>query len=403
MPAAQSHSSDIVPSRVLHSRVEALLADLDLAHRTLQSKHLDPDLQKRVGAVFEPLLQQRRTDLQQLAKEAEADKGAGADRLWARFNQQSELCRRQFREYLAFLEGSLIRSARLDDGACKLADTLLAELAGRTRLPWRRFTILAEDEFVAGMSEIIRLRFPHLSVWNLPVVAHELGHLAAREIQDGMSGDRLALDAIAGLRERLETELGRLGPEHASLEAEAEEQRLHELFADLFAVFTLGPSYACTCVLLRFDPCHSFERGPRHPSDAERVHFMLRALERLDSGLYRPTVDRLEESWRRCVVASGQPDPVGWTSRHRWLDEALDRLFPVLTRNLPKQARYQGWATRALPLREALEQGRTPGGTFEYDLPDLLNAVWTSRLYELRNTHTLGEQALAVAKARGWI
>lgn len=398
MPAAQSHSSDVVPSRVLHSRVEALLADLDLAHRTLQSKHLDPDLRKRVGAVFGPLLQQRRTDLEQLAKEAEADKGAGADRLWARFNRQSELCRRQFREYLAFLEGSLIRSAGLDDGACKLADALLAELTERTRLPWRRFTILAEDEFVAGMSEIIRLRFPHLSVWNLPVVAHELGHLAAREIQDGMSGDHLALDAITGLRERLETELGRLGSEHAGREAKAEELRLHELFADLFAVFTLGPSYACTCVLLRFDPCHAFERGPRHPSDAERVHFMLRALERLDAGLYRPTVNRLEESWRRCVVAAGQPDPAGWTSRHRWLDQVLDTMLPVLTRNLPDQARYQGWATRALPLREALEQGRTPDDSLDCILPDLLNAAWSCRLDAPAQAYTLGQRALALAQ-----
>jgi hypothetical protein len=399
MPAAQSHSSHVVPSRLLHSRVEALLADLSLAHRALESNSLDKDLRDRVRAVFEPLLQQRRTDLQQLADEVRrSDDGPGSERLWARFYKQSDLCGRQFREYLAFLEGSLIRSAGLDDGACKLADALLAELTERTRLPWRRFTILAEDEFVAGMSGIIRLRFPHLSLWNLSVVAHELGHLAARKIHDGMSGDPLLLEAIAELRQHLETELGRLGPEHASREAEAEELRLHELFADLFAVFTLGPSYACTCVLLRFDPCHAFERGPWHPSDAERVHFMLRALERLDSGHYRPTVNLLEESWRRCVVAAGQPDPAGWTSRHRWLDEVLDAMLPVLTRNLPEQARYQGWATRALPLQEALEQGRPLDEAFDCVLSDLLNAVWSCRLDAPDQAYILGRRAFLLAQ-----
>ena len=402
MPAAQTHSSHVA-SRVLQSRVEALLADLVLAHRALGSDRLDEDLRDRVREVFEPLLRQRRTDLEQLAREADADGDAEADGLWARFHHQSQLCRRQLREYLAFLEGSLIRSAGLDDGACKLADALLAQLTERTRLPWRRFTILAEDEFVAGMSEIIRLRFPHLSVWNLPVVAHELGHLAAREIRDRMSGDRPALEAISELRQRVETELEELGTKEAGREGDAVELRLHEHFADLFAVFTLGPSYACTCVLLRFDPHFAFERGPRHPSDAERVHFMLRALERLDPGLYRPTVGRLEESWRRCVLAAGQPDPAGWTSRHRWLDQVLDAMLSVLERNLPQQARYQGWATRALPLQEALERERPPDDRFNLDLSDLLNAVWSCRLYELRNTHTLGQQALSLARGRGWI
>ena len=88
-----------------------------------------------------------------------------------------------FEESLALVEGALVRGAKLDNGLCQIADALLDELRTKADVAWGRFTILAEGEFFGEMAQIIRLRFPEVSIWNLPIAAHEFGHFVGPELK----------------------------------------------------------------------------------------------------------------------------------------------------------------------------------------------------------------------------
>jgi len=70
-----------------------------------------------------------------------------------------------FRESFAFVGGSLSRNARLDDGFCELADKLLDSLDAASQLNWRGLTVLAETSFYGEAAEVIRLKYPQLSIW----------------------------------------------------------------------------------------------------------------------------------------------------------------------------------------------------------------------------------------------
>ncbi len=43
-------------------------------------------------------------------------------------------------------------------------------------------------------------------------------------------------------------------------------RHVHELSADVFATYTLGPAYAFTCIVGRFDPSNAYYTWPGSPS-----------------------------------------------------------------------------------------------------------------------------------------
>ena len=49
-------------------------------------------------------------------------------------------------------------------------------------------TILAELEYTGHHARIIGLRFPAASIWDLPIAAHEFGHVVASEGRFGFQG-----------------------------------------------------------------------------------------------------------------------------------------------------------------------------------------------------------------------
>ena len=122
-----------------------------------------------------------------------------------------------FAECLAYAIGPSIRERGLDGGLCAIADGLLEELSQRMQQPWRRRALLAGAECVNVIAQIIRVRFPATSIWDLPIAAHEFGHVVGQVMQtDG---------AIAGL----------IGGADRSMWP-----WIHEHFADIFA--TSSPS-----------------------------------------------------------------------------------------------------------------------------------------------------------------
>ena len=157
-------------------------------------------------------------------------------------------------ECLAFALGPLVRGIPwqgdrgLDNGFCDLADEMLRELGVRSPQNWSRRTVLSDSEFITDPAQIIRIRFPVTSIWDLPVAAHEFGHLLG---QGSRSPLQPRIEALAyGYQER---------------------NWVHEHFADLFATYVLGPAFACTCLLTRFDPSMDpTVNSETHPSHGAR-------------------------------------------------------------------------------------------------------------------------------------
>lgn len=346
---------------ILRAHLQIVEGNLERAERAMDSDRIDPELRDAVRRRFATLFHQRRRDLEQIAE----DEGRGFDAsgLWEDLHRLERDCDGLFREQLAFIEGSLVRSAGLDSGICRAADALLGSLSKDTEITWARLTILAEQEFLNTTAEIIRLRFPDLSVWSLPVAAHEFGHLAVRELKRPTGPE----DAEFPIRNIL-------------LRAGPNAPHLRELFCDLFAVYALGPSYPCTTVLLRFGP-RRFDRdaGQDHPADRKRVHVVLRALRGLDpeNRAYDDIAGLLQGAWETARADAGMSAELS-DEEAADLDDRVDEWLDILDELAPK-ARYDGWL-RAVRLRDRLTTARGAADLDGADVADVLNAAWLRRL-----------------------
>jgi hypothetical protein len=350
---------------VLGGQVQELVEQLNHVERALKDDQIDEELREKVGVRFQLLVTQQRDSA--LGLRTSVAEGAELGHAWATLQERRAACTPLFAECLAFVEGALARSIDLDRGLCKTADVLLQKLSNLTDGKWDRFTILAEGEFFYDMAEIIRMRFPEVSIWSLPAAAHEFGHYLAGTFEDGKSEAAAAPFRKAKQR----------GPR--------EWAHFHELFADAFAIYAMGPSYACTCALLRFDPATAHDEAEDHPSPAARVRLMLDALENLDAdlGVIKPYADvraMLSEGWDAMVASATGSPPNLEPAAEEDLGETLGALWPLLEK--VSTMRYQTW-TRAEGLASALHtQHRNMAAlsATSDDLRDVINAAWMARL-----------------------
>jgi hypothetical protein len=384
---------------ILLSQVDRLLRDLGRTSTLLESlpPHFDGDVQQRAVGRLERLLQDERDELDTLRT-----KVAGGDSLgecWTTLPEISTRATQVFEESLAFLEGALARAKGLDQNLCPIADALLDELSRRTGVAWERFTILAAGELFRELAGIIRLRFPDATVWSLPVVAHEFGHYAGRAITE-----RKGTRTVHPFEELLAREEQRgWRPRH-----------VHELFADVFAAYTLGPAYAFTCLVGRFDPSDAYRERPdgSHPPSARRAHAVLSTLrgieqEQDETGAFGPYVDELENAWSQLLAAAGQPaslaDAGGIDVAD--FDRLVGELYGLLKARLNRDARYGSERFIAAQqlgatIRDRLGDGAQPArARDDVELADVLNAGWIVRWRSWDLTTEIGRGALDLAEA----
>ena len=304
-----------------------------------------------------------------------------------------------YSESLALLQGALARDAELDGGLCDAADSLLAELSAQSRVPWARMTILGDEEFIPRLGQVVRLRFPELSVWALPTAAHEFGHVVARELR---TGDGVTVQYRYPLTDLIEA---------AGVTARLK----HELFADFFGVFAMGPAFACTSILLHFGPRPPDTAGERlacgtatHPSPAERAYAILAALRRLNdeaadaSKPYHFAIETLERAWTGSLEAAGQPARLTDHVRDD-LDSWVSKFFAKANRYLDR-TRFQGWP-RLAQLAPALISDEPPAevAAAGWTINQVVNAAWSERLEHWPDGPAmrgrLGERALELCRA----
>jgi hypothetical protein len=296
--------------------------------------------------------------------------------LWRDYQSQLTTLQSVHQECLAFIEGILVRSRRLDRGMCNIADELLVELSDRCGVTWRRFTILGDTEFFTGLADVIRLRFPKLSIWDLPVAAHEFGHFVARNLQ--------TLDGRRPFEEAVETKAIRIDlPPNANYAF-----HLHEFFADAFATYAVGPAYPAVCLCLRFDVTAPHTAHFAHPSPFSRARVMIQALARKDrdrpiSHPFSDLASFLSSTWSNAVGATGGVAELS-DERASVLDDIEDSIFAILQGTLEPAANYTmtSWLL-AQQIAAALESGDATSGPSIGEstmVADVLNGAWAYRL-----------------------
>jgi hypothetical protein len=168
--------------------------------------------------------------------------------------------------------------------------------------------------------------------------------------------------------------------------------RIHQLLADAFGVYTLGPCYAASLIVLRLCPI-SPDTDERRAPDADRAALVLEVLGKMNGnarGPYVEYIDKVSEIWKGMVARSGASPLI--ESRRQNLVQLATRLWDEFDRGLPTpryytSSRYSGggwnharkwcevWADHAneaeLPPLELTWRSR---------LRDVLNAAWLFRL-----------------------
>lgn len=369
---------------VFLQQVEALNRDLDLALRSLESESIRADLRERILHLFANEIKQKKRAV--AALEAKLEKDGDLPQCWDHFQELQEDCEPILHELLAFLEGALVRTACLDDQICDIADALLYQLGKQAAAEWSRFTIMAEGEFFAGLTEIVRIRFPYFSIWNLPVAAHEFGHYLQRHRRIAKPYGELRQQIVAAAVEPYRRE------EQAE-QARKTRRHVDEYFADLFAMHSLGPAWASTCILLRFSPRRAYVESPSHPSDDRRAHLVLAGLKRTKA--FRAIAKNLGSIWREGVVAAGNDNPdhtqlEGKDWMLQWLEPMLDLM--------PPEVGYSEW-WKPYQLSQDLLQTDWQEKAHGLELRDVLNGAWLCRLEsDGANLDLMAERALTLSQ-----
>lgn len=356
---------------LLSARLPSLAVQIERSRQSLEKfAQINPDLYQRVSARLAAILEQRSRELKLLYDKIQR---APADECWKDYTLLQEECRLLFRETFAFMEGALLRTAGIDDGLCLLADGLLDELDAAADIKWQRMCIPAESDFFGDEAQIIRLRFPEIDIWNLPVAVHEFGHFVGPEICVTITEQRRRRQVFP-FQEILDREMIR-GYKWWSF--------AHEQFADMFATYSLGPAYACACVFGRFDPKTAHDdRGPRHPSGAKRVELMIRTLQEMnqEAGVASPyagVISELRESWQ-AMLAAGQQNVNLDDAAATELEQVFPEFYLLLAKHM-QVLRYSGM-TMAQRLKSPLADGHLPQPGGDITIADVVNAAWLSRI-----------------------
>jgi hypothetical protein len=348
--------SQIEPASVFNLQAAALRKDLADQGTWLDSVPM-------ANGPYAPFANKLRLDIQRAISELDslaADSGSGTVLPQTRFARIRENAINLFGEALTLRLVKSIRGENVDAGMCGLADRLLAELGSAVALRVPHLSTLAESDFFGTSARIVRLRYPAVSIWDLPVLGHEFGH---------SFGPLWYLDgALQPYPQSAFVKKKVLGSKSIS----------EEYFCDLIAVFLLGPAYAYMCLVLRFDPTND-EDGDTHPSDARRAWWILRALELLadqadsETGAdYRATARRLKEFWVAYTCKSQGGRELTDTDL---LNSESEDLFAQLQLAIPTAAYTDPSGAWALAHCYRHKEVSLP----EIRLRDLLNACWFLR------------------------
>jgi hypothetical protein len=258
-----------------------------------------------------------------------------------------------FEEHLDMLEGAAFRVVGFDDGVAQDADDLLVRL-DRISSVDVYLAIPSRTQAVRQVvARLVRMGFPGWSFWDLPLVAHEFGHIVALD------------DDVA-------RELNRKGHPGTL-------QWRETILADAFATYTMGPSYAIAVLMLALDP-NGTDASRKQPGGPQRAHLILEQLESMSGAdqAYAQIAAELRALWIRVARPLSEQDV---DAVEAWAEHARNLLKEELQiDSAPSYPEWRwnavsSWPARLLdphPLERIVKK--------EEDLLDLVNVAWVCRL-----------------------
>jgi hypothetical protein len=242
------------------------------------------------------------------------------------------------------------------------------------------------------------MRYPEWTIWNLPLVVHEFGHVVIEDVPE--------LDAFA--KKEAEAELPAASRYVAQPRDDVERWRneailraplcrVRQLIADAFAVHTIGPSYACSLIMLRLNPI-PLDPAEGCPRDEERAVVATQMLRIMAEAVPKPPdyteiIARLEQEWAGVLDRSGVSSLS--KAQHEDLVALVIRIKDLLHRVLVGTG-YRttlpgggGWTTAYGWYAEWAEQAKANPNRLEpasnitqaSKIYDALNAAWAYRIF----------------------
>jgi hypothetical protein len=406
---------------ILNARLDALMAYLEPMAPPDRARPWEPDLHLELlevdkeawNAVIWEITREARSrtkkiqQMQEKLKTPVADAAESAairSQAWAQYSDLYAQSQKIFSECLEFLGGLAVRDRlmekqeegrRIDKSLCQVADELIGSCAEDvSRKPSVTIPAAAETPGVT-MSRIIRRRYPEWTVWTLPATAHEYGHVVIEveedprdtfqdfvddEVQELAEQDLRSQPLPAGEEERV---LHRLEDRHRL--------HLHELLADAFATYTMGPAYACAAFVLRLNPLITADE--ERPGDAERAAVVLGMLTKMNAQAAPPRKPERGPYWQLIdYLASAWGGDLAKDTKNRlpFVEAIWAQFESVFYRGsalYPPASSAGGWSVASRWARDWAQKLldnsplRTPEVSESSTLRDALNAAWLCRIW----------------------
>lgn len=291
------------------------------------------------------------------------------------------------RETLDFLGGALMRQQNLDQKLCLLAESLLSEYSRITGVNWASRVVLGTNPLFSEASQVVHHRFPDWDIWNLPLMAHEFGHIVAPQTPELKTkiNEQLAIAA------QNHPEANQWNQAQVQDYVSQRGSHLEEFFADAFATYCQGPAFAYNVCRIHFNPREAYFWRRDHPTHAERMEVILKVLNEMneqekvyenDNGPYDGVLSRLRYSWSELLQKSGvQAGPV--EQFHRLKANALGSMFfNLLNKYYRRGAQYQGdkWKEAEKTAEQLLNDDEV--SLSNMNVRNLLNLGWICRIRE---------------------
>jgi len=230
------------------------------------------------------------------------------------------------------------------------------------------------------------MRFPEWTIWAVPLTAHELGRVVIK----GSPKFEKPVQAVSQ------------GETDEAKEQAREHMRVY--LADAFATYVMGPAYACSVILLRFNPLTAYQEKGTYPPDALRAQIVLSMLtkmlekERNRNPPYGEIVDNLKDSWNSALVQAKGELPETLNLKQEKVDQWADHLFKALVKEYSK-GMYKGelWNNTAVALKRLLasedkkDVSELLNGNEAWR--DVLNAAWLCRIDNVDESSTIARAA----------
>lgn len=385
----------MTPQDLFLARLNAFAIQCNEVEKAIKSPGINRNLYQRAATDLLGGIANERMRIENLRSTTR--NGNVAAGFWETLQANGEKCTTLFGECLGFLQASRARGHDVDADLCEIADALLDELSELTRIKWGRFTVLATEEFFLDLAQIIRLRFPFSGIWDLPVAAHEFGHFVAGRLNVARPDGSRYLP--------FQDEKKNFREQHMDL-GEEWMFYLEEYFADVFATYVLGPAYACTCLLLRFDPASAHvESDKRHPSYAKRAYAILQTLRRMNGeedsrGDFKNPSDVLAGLWEQVILSAGQTAVLSKDEEAR-VGGIVSNFYEMLKDGAPG-ARFNRWDNVRLRGCPSVETAELPDGVQIADLKisDVLNSAWLCRMKPDSESDRLSDNVIQLCRRR---